>query len=242
MSEPRDETGNTADGVDGTAPLDFDPYRFGAPEHPVPPEYAPPGYVPPTPPPVPPSEPGQPYGSQPYGSQPYGSPPYGAPQYPPPPPGAAPYGSPQPGTPEYGAPQNGAPQNGAPQNGPYGGYPPVPPQFQSAYPAPQAGNGRAVAALVLGIVSILLCWTTLIDIVPVVLSLVFGTLARRQSARDPRLGGRGMATAGIICGVVGAVLAIALTVVVTRAVTHCNQYDSGTTQFNNCVEHYLHVK
>jgi hypothetical protein len=26
---------------------EFDPYRFGAPEHPVPPEYAPPGYRPP---------------------------------------------------------------------------------------------------------------------------------------------------------------------------------------------------
>ena len=32
---------------DPASPLDFDPYRYGKPEHPIPPEYAPPGYVPP---------------------------------------------------------------------------------------------------------------------------------------------------------------------------------------------------
>lgn len=31
-------------------PLDFDPYRFGKPDHPIPPEYAPPGYQQPGPP------------------------------------------------------------------------------------------------------------------------------------------------------------------------------------------------
>jgi hypothetical protein len=53
-------------------PLDFDPYRFGRPDHPIPPEYAPPGYVPPAPTPVqapppfpygyPPPPPAYPYG------------------------------------------------------------------------------------------------------------------------------------------------------------------------------------
>jgi hypothetical protein len=76
----------------------FDPYRYGAPEQPVPPEYAPPGYTPPAAPPsftkppaVPPSSypPTQPaYGTQPgYGNQgggpaPYPAPPHYASQYP----------------------------------------------------------------------------------------------------------------------------------------------------------------
>jgi hypothetical protein len=35
----------------GSPEVPFDPYRYGAPEQPVPPEYAPPGYTPPAPPP-----------------------------------------------------------------------------------------------------------------------------------------------------------------------------------------------
>src|SRR3954454_23535506 len=50
MSETPDHGAQSSENSDGTeAPLDFDPYRFGAPEHPIPPEYAPPGYKPPAP-------------------------------------------------------------------------------------------------------------------------------------------------------------------------------------------------
>jgi hypothetical protein len=83
----------------GEQPLDFDPYRFGKPEHPVPPEFAPPGYVPPAPQqPVPPQfgayppPPRSPY--QPPPGYPPGYPPAG---YPPPPPGYPPYGVPKAG-------------------------------------------------------------------------------------------------------------------------------------------------
>lgn len=77
------------DGASGSeAP--FDPYRFGKPDHPIPPEYAPPGYVPDTPlaqPPPgvypPPPQAGGPYA-------PYPGPPYGGSSYPPPPYGAGP--------------------------------------------------------------------------------------------------------------------------------------------------------
>jgi hypothetical protein len=82
---------------------DFDPYRFGAPEHPIPPEYAPPGYQPPPhlqyQPPAPFGQAGAPHPQQPQAPQ-YPQQPYG-PQYPqfpavPPPP---PYGQyPQPRT------------------------------------------------------------------------------------------------------------------------------------------------
>jgi hypothetical protein len=58
-------------------PLDFDPYRFGRPDRPVPAEYAPPGYVPPPPTPPPP------HAYPPYGYAPQGYPPPGYPYVPP---------------------------------------------------------------------------------------------------------------------------------------------------------------
>jgi hypothetical protein len=57
----------------------FDPYRYGKPDYPVPPEYAPPGYVPD--PPAQPLPPHPYYGPSPYGSMP---PPYAGGPYPPP--------------------------------------------------------------------------------------------------------------------------------------------------------------
>jgi hypothetical protein len=51
----------------------FDPYRFGAPEHPVPPEYAPPGYTPPPPTKAPPPVTHGGYAAYP-GTQPPGAP------------------------------------------------------------------------------------------------------------------------------------------------------------------------
>jgi hypothetical protein len=101
MTTPQDGQDPVSLRKDGDTP-DFDPYRFGAPEHPIPPEYAPPGYQPP--PHLqyqPPAPFGQPPQSAHYPQQPPGQQhPYG-PQYPqfptiPPPP---PYGQyPQPRT------------------------------------------------------------------------------------------------------------------------------------------------
>lgn len=70
-------------------PLDFDPYRFGKPDHPIPPEYAPPGYVPPQPA-YPPNYPPQPVWP-PSTDQHQGYPAHNPYPYPPPPPGY-PYG------------------------------------------------------------------------------------------------------------------------------------------------------
>jgi len=64
-----------------------------------------------------------------------------------------------------------------------------------ATPYPQA-SGFAIASLVLGI--LWLYW------IGSILALVFGYLARGEIRRDPqRVGGRGMATAGIVLGWVG---------------------------------------
>jgi len=225
MSETPDPGPQSSENSDGTeAPLDFDPYRFGAPEHPVPPEYAPPGYQPPPwqlpPPPVlpPPPDPSAAYPPPGYGPQPGAYPPAGQPGYP---------GYPPPGYQGY-------------PPGP--GYPPMPPNYNAQYPAPRTGNGRATAGLVLGVASILLCWTIVFDIVFIVLGVIFSSLGRSAAQRDPRVGGKGVATAGLVCSAVGLVLAVVFTVVVVRAANHCNAYPSDSSEFRDCVQHYLHLK
>jgi hypothetical protein len=211
----------------------FDPYRFGAPEHPVPPEYAPPGYEktgyhPPVPPPPEGGTPGGAYPSPPaapqYGS-PYAQPPTGQPGQPP----AGPYGSPPPyGQPPYGQPPYGQPPYGQPPYGqaPYGQAYPPPPQY-NAYLQPQAGNGKAVTGLVCGILSIVLCWLTFLDIVPIVLGFVFSLTGLSEAKR--RGIGRGMAKAGLVLTIIGTVFAIAITAwaVVLFKDTDCSVPHSG---------------
>jgi hypothetical protein len=171
----------------------FDPYRFGAPEHPVPPEYAPPGYRPP-----PPSQ--QPPPQQ------------------PPPPQQQPYYTPYPGQPPY----------------PGSGYQYPPPPY-GQYPALRAGNGKATAALVLGIVSIVFCWTSVFDVVPVVLAIVFGILGRNEAKRGAT--GRGLATAGLVCGVIGAILAVVVSIFIYNRIKPClDNFESGTSDYNTCIQ------
>jgi hypothetical protein len=192
----------------------FDPYRFGAPDHPVPPEYAPPGYVPPAPPaaPAPPATPSE---------------------QPPPPPGYGEY-------PPYagGQPYGQQPYPGGQQQQPYQPYPGAyypPPPWTQYPPPPRASNGKATAALILGIVSIVFFWTSIFDVVPVVLAIVFGSIAINDSKRSNGTG-RSMAVSGIVCGVIGALLAITFTVVVYTRIKPClEEYDQGSSAQNTCI-------
>jgi hypothetical protein len=170
--------------------LDFDPYRYGRPDNPVPPEYAPPGYVPPP-------EPGP--------QQPQ------APGYPPPPPHPG-------GHPSYS-------------------YPPPPP----GYPyAARPGNTKATVALVLGILAIVFSWTSVLDLVLIVPAIVLGVMARGDAKRDPGRGGRGTATAGLVCGLVAIVLAATLTFVVYERVKPClDKYELNSSGYNQCVHDRL---
>jgi hypothetical protein len=217
MSETPDPSADSAQSADGTeAPLDFDPYRFGAPEHPIPPEYAPPGYKPPVPQLPPPPDPASAY----------------PPAYPPP---AAQY----PGYPPPSAQYPGYPQQPY-QPGP--GYPPLPPNYNAQYPSPRTGNGRATAGLVLGIASIALCWLVIIDFVVIALGIIFSILGRTAAVREPHLGGRRSATAGLACSIAGLVLSVIILVLAVHAVQQCNYLPQSTTAWNDCVQHHLHLK
>jgi hypothetical protein len=217
---------NRSDGVDLTKgepePAEpFDPYRFGKPDHPIPAEYAPPGYTGPTIPTAPTS----PYGAHPGPSpNPFGNPP-GTP-YPSQPPSPQQY--PAPGPYGYGP---------TPPPTPYG-YGPTPPPYHG-YPAPRTSSGKAIAGLVLGILSIVLCWLSLFDAVFVILGLIFSIIALGET-KGGRMSGRGLAVAGLVCTIIGALLATVLTVLIVRAADKCGGFSNDNSdQWQTCVRDNL---
>ena len=60
-------------------------------------------------------------------------------------------------------------------------------------------SGLAIASLACGIVGLVIPF---LGIILGILGIVFGVAAMSQTGRDPSLGGRGMAIAGLVCGVV----------------------------------------
>ncbi len=229
--QPRVDLGKPAPSApsgDPTSDVPFDPYRFGKPDHPVPPEYAPPGYVPDAPP--------SPYSAAtnaPYGQSPYGQPPSGQPPY-----GQAPYGQPPFGPQNtYGGPNPGSPYPGGPYPGP-GTYGAPPPPY-SAYGQPQPGHGKAVAALVLGIVSIVMFWLIFFDAIFIVLALIFGLVALSES-KSRNGNSKGMAIAGLVCAGIGTIATVLFTVVVLNAASKCGGFDnSNSSDFNQCVQDHI---
>ncbi len=70
------------------------------------------------------------------------------------------------------------------------------------------GNkGMAIAAMILGIVSIVLCCIWYISIIAGVVAIVLGIMYNKKNGKC------GMSTAGILCGIIGMILAIALIVI-----------------------------
>jgi hypothetical protein len=116
--------------------------------------------------------------------------------------------------PPSGIPGGGQQQPGgfqAPPQGQPGGFPPSPPPAGpppagSPYGGPGTGqstNGKAIASLVLGICSIVLCLGFLAGIPAVIL----GRIAKREIAEGNGTGD-GLANAGLITGIIGIVLGV----------------------------------
>jgi hypothetical protein len=132
-------------------------------------------------------------------------PPPGAPPTPPPPtqpePPAAPPSPAAPGAPPPPPSGYGAPA----QPAPYG--------YQTQ-PVGQRTSGKAVAALVLGIAGWLVA-----PFILSVLGIVFGALARKEIAKNPALGGRGMANWGFWLSITGLAAWVVLIVVLVAVGT-----------------------
>ncbi|WP_309102684.1 DUF4190 domain-containing protein [Microbacterium sp.] len=156
-----------------------------------------------------------------YGAQPTQAYPGAAPSYPPAYPGttATPYpGSAASVSPSYpAAPQAypgaagsypSAPQVYGSQNPQPSGYPAY--GAAPAYPGyaqPRPTSGLAITALVCGLAGLILSWL-IFPVLASVAAVITGHMALGQTKKDPALGGRGMALAGLILGyaVVGIIL------------------------------------
>jgi hypothetical protein len=109
--------------------------------------------------------------------------------------------------------------------------PPGPPPYQGPGYGPgyQAGvvtNGKATAALVTGITTLVLSWCCGFGLLGAV-AIALGMRARTEIARSGgRQDGDGLALAGIITGAVAAVVALAVLVIIgiTLASSDFNQY------------------
>lgn len=70
-------------------------------------------------------------------------------------------------------------------------------------------NGFGIAALVLGLLALLLFWTVVGGIVFGILALIFGLLGRARAKRGEATNG-GLSLAGVVLGIIGLLAAIGL--------------------------------
>jgi hypothetical protein len=188
-----------------------------------------PSYPPPPPPQPPADQPGhgQGYGEPGYGDpgqgQGYGQPPYGQ-GYEQPgygqPPYAQGYGQPGHEQPGYG---QGYPQPGYPQPG-YG-QPPYGYGQQPGYGSAPT-NGKATAALITGIASLVLAFCC-VGALGGIAAIILGVRARNE-IRDSggRSSGDGLALAGIVTGALAILLGVAMLVLVVVSIAN---YSNNTT-------------
>lgn len=142
------------------------------------------------------------------------------------------YGASQPsygqGAPAYGQPAYPQAAYGQPAYG-QGGYgydePPPPPKT----------NGLAIAALVLGIIGLLLCWIPFLGLGLGVVAIILGLLGLRR-----RPAGKGMSIAGLVLGALAVVGGILILIVVNFLVSVAEECENQTgatsgSAFQQCV-------
>lgn len=90
-------------------------------------------------------------------------------------------------------------------------------------PAPQRTNGLAVASLMLGILAIVLFFTVVFPIILGILAVIFGAIgwAKANQGADHK----GLAIAGLICGILGiAAMILFVAVFASTTVDIINSY------------------
>ena len=120
----------------------------------------------------------------------------------------------------------GSPGEPAPHAFSQPAYPSGPQPYSTSYPysAGEAGPGLPLAALVLGLVSVVLSWVPLFDFALGVLAIILG--AAGISNADRRGGaGKGMAIAGLVLGLLAVAIAIVFWVFIYGKLNSC--YGTG---------------
>ena len=80
--------------------------------------------------------------------------------------------------------------------------------YASSAPARPAGAGFAIAALVLGILAVLSCWTVFGGIILGLAAIVLGIMGWRRARSGA--GGGAMAITGVVLGTIGLLLSVVL--------------------------------
>lgn len=126
-----------------------------------------------------------------------------------------------------------------PPSGGYGQHPPpagYPPGYDPGYgmPPSQPRNGLGTAALVLGVIGIVTCWTVVGGILLGVLAIVFGAIGRNRAKRGEATNG-GVATGGLVTGIVGLVVGALILVLAVAGVVSFLRTPAGQ-QFQQCLQ------
>jgi hypothetical protein len=95
---------------------------------------------------------------------------------------------------------------------------------QGQAPQSQEGNGMAVAGMVLGIISLVLCWVPFLTWILSLLGIIFGALGIGKGNKVGK--GKGMAIAGLVCAILGAILSIIIFILALRAAKELATYKS----------------
>ena len=103
----------------------------------------------------------------------------------------------------------------------------------------QPRNGLGTAGMVLGILALVLCWTTWPGVILGILAIVFSALGRGR-AKSGEASNRGQATAGLVCGIIGTVLSIVVIIfvlaIVDKAKSCLDKYPDGGPQYTQCIQ------
>jgi hypothetical protein len=106
---------------------------------------------------------------------------------------------------------------------PSGGGAGQPPTWQQApawsqpgggQPATTGTNGIAIAAMVIGIIALLISWIPILGALAGILALVLGFVGRSKARREPATGGNGPAITGIVTGILATLISIVATIAI----------------------------
>jgi hypothetical protein len=82
----------------------------------------------------------------------------------------------------------------------------VQPQHAPLAPVKPAGNGSAVASMVLGIASVVLSFTAVVGLLCGIVAIILGVAGMRRAKLNGQ--GGGMAVAGLVMGIAGLILSV----------------------------------
>lgn len=98
---------------------------------------------------------------------------------------------------------------------------------QHGYQAPPSTDGFAITSMVLGIIAVITCY---FGIILGTLAVIFGHLSLGKIKRDPKLGGKGMAIAGLVTGYISIAITLVFGIMLLFAATTANEFGKTFTE------------